>query len=212
MNIRRFDRTPSTMIEAARWAEEGAPHLSAVVADEQTAGQGRHGHSWLSPRGGLYVTFILRLQTPAPILTLALGLAVREAVDTPCDLRWPNDVMIGARKLAGILTTVHGDAILAGIGVNLCDPGHPEAAWLEGVSRDALLERLHKQVAVHLELEPAEVLRLFTQSSSYVLGRRVTVEGLGTGVTDGLTREGFLRLLRDDGSRVTVYAGGVRPA
>ncbi len=200
------------MTEAARLAAEGAPHLAAVVADEQTAGQGRHGHTWLSPQGGLYVTFVLRLATPAPIVTLALGLAVREAVAVPCDLRWPNDVMIGSRKLAGILAVLQNDALLAGIGVNLVDPGHPEAAWLEGVSRDVLLDRLRAQVALHVQLEPPEILRLFTQSSSYASGRRVVVEGIGRGTTDGLTDDGFLRLVHEDGSRVTVYAGGVRPA
>lgn len=199
------------MIDAARLAVEGAAHLTVVVADEQTAGQGRHGHSWLSPRGGLYCTFILRLEQPAPIVTLALGLAVQEAVQIPCDLRWPNDVMVGNRKLAGILTSLHDGAVLAGIGVNLTDPGHPEAAWLMGESRDALLERLCEIVPRYIELSPAEILRLFGHASTYVHGRRVQVEGYGYGTTDGLDESGFLRLQKDDGTRVTVYAGGVRP-
>lgn len=200
------------MVDAARLADEGAQHLTVVVADEQTAGQGRHGHSWLSPRGGLYCTFLLRLAQPTPIMTLALGLAVQEAVQVPCDLRWPNDVMIGNRKLAGILTTLHDGVVLAGIGVNLTDPGYPEAAWLAGESRDRLLERLCEAVPRYVALSPHEILRLFSHASSYVHGRRVHVEGHGFGTTLGLDDSGFLRLEKDDGTRVTIYAGGVRPA
>lgn len=204
--------TASTMADAARLADDGAPHLSCVVADEQTAGQGRHGHSWLSPQGGLYVTFVLRPSSTIPMLTLAIGLAVREAVAVPCDLRWPNDVMVGDRKLAGILCTLHNGTVLAGIGINLQDPGHPDAAWLTGVQRDSLLQALRRSLPDFLELDPQSILRLFTQFSGYALGRRVHVEGHGYGTTAGLDADGFLLLQKDSGERVTIYAGGVRPA
>lgn len=199
------------MADAARLADEGAHHLSCVVADEQTAGQGRHGHSWLSPKGGLYVTFVLRPSATIPMLTLAIGLAVREAVAVPCDLRWPNDLMVGDRKLAGILCTMHNGTVLAGIGINLEDPGHPEAAWLSGVDRDGLLQALCRTLPDFLELDPVAILRLFTQFSSFAQGRRVHVEGHGLGTTAGLDADGFLLLQKDSGERVTIYAGGVRP-
>ncbi len=204
--------TPSTMLDAAKLASEGASHMTVVVADEQTAGQGRHGHSWMSPEGSLYCTFILRPEKTLPMITLALGLAVAEATQIRVDLRWPNDVMIGTKKLAGILTTFQNDVVLAGIGVNLKDPAHPDAAWLEGVSRDELLDRLIPAVEQSVKLSQPDILRLFTQASSYVFGRRVHVEGHGLGVTDGLDENGFLLLRKDDGSRVTILAGGVRPA
>lgn len=200
------------MLDAARLADEGAPHMSVVVADQQIAGQGRHGRSWMSPVGGLYCTFILRPRKTLPVLTLALGLAVAEATQIRCDLRWPNDVMIGTKKLAGILTSLHGEAVLAGIGVNLQDPQHPDAAWLNDVSRDELLDRLIPAVEQYVEIPPADILRLFAQTSSYVYGRRVHVEGHGLGVTDGLDENGFLLLRKDDGTRATIVAGGVRPA
>lgn len=201
------------MLDAAALADSGAENLTVVVADEQTGGQGRHGHSWLSPRGGLYCTFVLRLERPAPIVTLALGLAVREAVTiwTNADLRWPNDVMIRDKKLAGILTTLHNDVVLAGIGINLEDPGHPDAAWLDGVDRDALLERLRENVASFIQFDKDDILRLFTHVSSYVSGRRVHVDGYGFGITAGLDANGFLLLQKDDGRLATIYAGGVRP-
>ena len=97
----------STMTEAIRLAGQGAPSGTVVGAEEQTAGQGRHGRAWHSePGSGLYVSIILRRQlTPAtlPVVTLALGLAMREAIlkatDLACDLRWPNDVLIESEEM-----------------------------------------------------------------------------------------------------------------
>ncbi len=210
--IVRFEITSSTMVEAARLAEEGAPHLTVAVADRQTAGQGRHGHSWISPEGGLYCTFVLRMKETLPVITLALGLAVAEAVKVPCDLRWPNDVMIGDRKLCGILAVFQSDVVLAGIGVNLTDPGSSGLAWIDGVTRDQLLDRLIPAVEKMIHLSPADIIQRFTEVSTYAKGKRVHVEGYGYGVTEGLSSSGFLQLRKDDGSLVTVVSGGVRPA
>jgi BirA family biotin operon repressor/biotin-[acetyl-CoA-carboxylase] ligase len=214
--IVRLATVDSTMTHAARLAAEGAAHGTWVVADEQTAGQGRHGRHWQSPRGGLYATGILRPNRVLPVMTLAIGLAAARAVAETSgrqpDLRWPNDLMFGAKKLGGILTVSESGAVLAGVGINLAETGRGDAASLPGVSRDALLEELIRQVEAHLELPADDILRLFAQSSSYVSGRRVQVEGHGEGVTAGLTPEGFLLLQQMDGKLVTVVAGGVRPA
>ena len=99
------------MRAAAELAGQGCPSGTVVGADEQTAGRGRHGHSWHSEAAaGLYITEILRLPVKPdelPIVTLMLGLAAAEAIfqtcGIQCDLRWPNDVLIGSRKCAGIL-------------------------------------------------------------------------------------------------------------
>ena len=104
-----------------------------MVADQQTAGIGRQGHSWHSePESGLYVSLILYPPIePAtrPVLTLALGLATAEAIarvtGVQCDLRWPNDVMISDRKAAGILVQLAGDAAVAGIGINVNHEAFP---------------------------------------------------------------------------------------
>ncbi len=203
------------MTHAAEMAADGAAHGTWIVAAEQTAGQGRHGRQWTSPKGGLYATAILRPSRVLPILTLAIGLGVARAVAETAgvqpDLRWPNDLMLDGRKLGGILTLAESGAVLAGIGINVEDPGYPESAFLPGVSREALLDAVVRQVESHVELSSEDVLRLFTQSSSYVSGRRVHVEGHGEGTTVGLTQEGFLLLSRSDGKLVTVVAGGVRP-
>ncbi len=122
-DLRYFDSIDTTMREAAALAATGSPPGTTVIAEEQTAGQGRHGHAWHSEHGaGLYCSILLPRET-SPTLTMALGLAVGEAITAStlhtCDLRWPNDVMIGNKKVAGVLAQLVDNAAIAGIGVNV---------------------------------------------------------------------------------------------
>jgi len=229
--------TGSTMTDAALLAAAGCASGTAVVAEEQTAGQGRHGRAWHSERGaGLYVTIVLQLPLPlddVPVLTLALGLATAEAIarssGLACDLRWPNDVLLDGRKCAGILVQTSGAAFLVGIGINVNHSAFPaelarsatSLRLVSGVehSREALLEALLVSVDsfVNMLVEGGRdpVVGLFARASSYTFGKRVTVEQGGAlieGVTDGLTPSGFLMLRRDDGTTTLITAGGVRPA
>jgi BirA family biotin operon repressor/biotin-[acetyl-CoA-carboxylase] ligase len=234
-----FETLGSTMHEAARMAAAGCPAGTAVVAEEQTAGQGRHGHSWHSePGAGLYVSVVLRLSLPPdslPALTLALGLATAESIARVCDLsadlRWPNDVMIDDRKVAGILVqlsdSVAGVAI-AGIGVNVNHARFPPelASQATSLGRAAgsvqsredllvvLLPAIDSFTKMLVEGGPRPVLDMFTRHSSYARGRRVRVDqpgGVLEGVTAGLNPSGFLILRADDGSESLILAGGVRP-
>ncbi|MBI2686749.1 MAG: biotin--[acetyl-CoA-carboxylase] ligase [Acidobacteria bacterium] len=227
-----YESIDSTMNAAAAIREPGA----IVVANEQSAGQGRHGHSWHSePGSGLYFTIVLapRLAVDLlPVVTLALGLAVQEAISQVCnaqaDLRWPNDLLIGNRKCAGILTQLDGDRVLAGIGVNVNHSSLPpeistiatslRLATRRTHSREELLCALAGGVDRMLNLLETDgappVLALFTVQSSYARGRRVQVDLPGkpiTGTTAGLTADGYLLLDGDDGRRHTILAGGVRP-
>ena len=100
---------------------------AVVIAEEQTAGLGRHGHTWHSEAGsGIYCSMVL---AGAPVLTLALGLAAQDAIakstGVACDLRWPNDVMIGDQKVAGILVQASGAKAIAGIGINVNQESFP---------------------------------------------------------------------------------------
>jgi BirA family biotin operon repressor/biotin-[acetyl-CoA-carboxylase] ligase len=226
----------STMTEASRLASMGAASGTVVGAEEQTAGRGRHGRSWHSEPGfGLYVSIIVRRRfNPAtlPVVTLALGLAVREAIlkttDLVCDLRWPNDVLIESKKCAGILTTLESSAIIAGIGINVNHSTFPTE--LSGIatslrissgrvhSREHLLLHLVASVDAHCDLLEkqgrAPVLEAFAHASSYVSGRRVCVDQEGSllrGTTAGLNDSGFLILRGDDGANNLIVAGGVRP-
>ena len=132
----------STNDVVARLAGLGAPHGTVVVADTQTAGRGRHGNSWFSPPGsGLYLSALIRTSS-SPVLTLATGVAVAEALRKTsvldATLKWPNDVVVSLSsgnplKVAGILaetSTVLGfvDYVIVGIGINLTD-----AAWPAGL-------------------------------------------------------------------------------
>ena len=147
---RRVDWFPtldSTMLEARRDPEPGR----VVVADQQTQGMGRHGHTWHSPaHEGLYVSIVMAVP-PAPFRTLSLGLAVRDAIGPVVDLRWPNDALIGGRKCAGILAQTEGEYVIAGIGVNVSQSRFPEgldtpatSLAIEGIaiSREELLVKL----------------------------------------------------------------------
>ena len=214
-----FDSIDSTMIEARRDARPGR----IVGAEEQTAGMGRHGRKWISePGAGLYVSIVLAAK-PVPVVMLALGLATRHAIGHGADLRWPNDVLINGRKCAGVLAQLEGDTIVAGIGINVSQTGFPDdletpatSLLLEGVtvSREDLLVALVESVDRYMRLGSDEILREFTNASSYVMGKRVRVESGVTcleGVTCGLDPAGFLRVREDNGTETTVLAGGVRP-
>lgn len=233
--IHRFATVHSTMTKAAELADLGAEAGTVVVANEQTVGQGRLGRTWHSePEAGLYLTEILRPKLCAdslPLVTLALGLATAEAITQvagiACDLRWPNDVLIGTRKCAGILAQLQESVLLAGIGINVNHTSFPteiepvatslRLATGREQSRERLLDILLGSIDTHLETlfrdgkEP--ILRAFTAASSYVYGRRVVIEGAKDqrGITDGLDPQGFLILRQDDGTRKLILAGGVRP-
>jgi BirA family biotin operon repressor/biotin-[acetyl-CoA-carboxylase] ligase len=232
-----FESITSTMHEAAAMAAAGCPSGTAVVADEQTAGQGRHGHAWHSePGAGLYLSVVLRLPLPPdslPVLTLALGLAAAEtiarATDLAPDLRWPNDVMLGDRKTAGILVQLVDSVAIAGLGVNVNHPAFPPEIAAEATSLRLASGRAHSREDLLIGLLPTidsfcrmlveggpqPILDQFARHSSYARGKRVRVEQSGsivTGTTAGLDPSGFLKLRADDGSESLILAGGVRPA
>ena len=233
--------TDSTNTDALEAARASGPHGSVYFADEQLAGRGRGDHAWLSAAGqGLYVSILLRPAIPAarlPLLPLAAGLAaanaIRETTGLTVDLRWPNDLLIGSRKVGGILveskieTNLVAYAVV-GIGINVHQRGFPAdmatpatSLDLESgktVSRQTLLMEL--LAAIEQEslglLDPAAietVPRRVQQASTWVAGRRVHVHGpqACTGVTAGLDENGFL-LIRIATGLVTVSTGGLRAA
>jgi len=240
--IEWFETIDSTMTVAARLAREGCPSGTIVGAEEQTSGVGRHGHSWHSEAGaGLYVSIVLRLPGAVrtlPVVMLGLGLAVEQAIvevtSLVPDLRWPNDVLVVDKnfdggKCAGILAQIEGEAIVAGIGINVSQTSFPSelatmatSLRLAGagvVSREELLGSLvlatDEFCRVLTEDGSGAILNMFTRASSYAMGRRVRVEEAGAvieGVTCGLDPSGFLLVRRDNGRIATILAGGVRPA
>jgi BirA family biotin operon repressor/biotin-[acetyl-CoA-carboxylase] ligase len=227
----------STSDVALAEARAGAAHGTVVVADSQTAGRGRLGRRWASPPGRhLYLSIVLRgpltARPPAEraVVTLALGVgvvdAVRAAGAAAAALKWPNDVLVDRRKLAGILCETTGDAIVAGIGVNLGgvpDELPPEVAGrattLEAVL-GAPVDRAAFPVSLLAAVEPwldrftadgpAPIIEAWQARMAPDLrlgwekgGRTVA------GRADGLDPDGALRLVADDGEVHRVLAGDV---
>ncbi|HXA51233.1 MAG TPA: biotin--[acetyl-CoA-carboxylase] ligase [Candidatus Acidoferrum sp.] len=222
---RRIEFYPE--IDSTMRAAVGLPIGSVVLADRQTAGQGRHGHTWHSePGNGIYCSIVLE---PAPALTLALGIATVEAIAQACgivcDLRWPNDLMLDGRKVAGILVQLSGAQAIAGIGINVNHAEFPpdlrgEATSLRihqgrRIPREEILVHLLPAVDSLVREDKDTILALFAKASSYVAGRRVVVkqvDGEISGTTAGMNSDGYLIVRRDDGTDTLILAGGVRAA
>lgn len=134
-----YDVTDSTNIRAKELAEEGHPGGTLVVADRQEAGRGRRGRSWDSPSGtGIFMTLLLKPDmnpNHASMLTLVAAMAVARAIskcaDTEAFIKWPNDIVIGGKKICGILTEMSAqfdfiNHIVIGIGINVHNEHFPE--------------------------------------------------------------------------------------
>jgi BirA family transcriptional regulator, biotin operon repressor / biotin---[acetyl-CoA-carboxylase] ligase len=132
-----LDECDSTNDDAARLARAGARHGTVVMARAQRAGRGRDGRSWASPRdAGLYLSAVIRpllALVDVPPMTLAIGVGLCDAaraVGAPAMVKWPNDALVGGKKLAGVLVEAHSqgqrlDAVIVGIGVNLTPAALP---------------------------------------------------------------------------------------
>lgn len=165
--LRACAETSSTNGDALEWAAAGAPEGAVVVADAQTAGRGRWGRTWIDrPCESLLFSLVLRPAFHPSLITTALGVAVAAAIETTTGARtrikWPNDVTVDGRKVAGILAEAHagggGDAVVAGVGVNVSWSSVPEE--LAGRATSLLLatgaapEREVLLAAILAEVEP----------------------------------------------------------
>ena len=117
-SLRFYQSTPSTMDDAAQWARQGAEDGAVVVAETQTASRGRRGRRWVSDAGNLYLSVLLRPSAAAlpllsPLAGVAVARAIRRVAAVPPAIKWPNDIMVDGRKVAGILV----ESALSGGGV-----------------------------------------------------------------------------------------------
>jgi len=234
--VERLGSVASTMDEARSRARAGAPDGTVVVAEEQTGGRGTHGRSWFGPRGGLYVSLVLRGLGDMRLLSLALGNAVADALEVAGvepQLKWVNDVLVGGRKVAGILVEAESvgdrlDFAVAGIGVNV--NGH--AADFPAEVRDVattvedqlqcescipdletlLLDRIAHWLGVLRAGRGAEVVAAY-RARFALAGRRVSVTAGGQaavdGVADGVDDQGRLLLRTASGTQALAH-GTVR--
>ncbi len=237
--ILRFESLPSTNTELARLASEGAEEGLAIVAEEQTAGRGQLQRAWSSPKGaGLYFSILLRPAIPPdhwPLITfmaaLAVGDALNEAGGVETDIKWPNDLLSGERKICGILAeaidTPPGRAVIVGIGINLTQAAFPAELMDAATSvsqasgrepeREAILAALLRAISRwYLLLSEAEgpekIVAAWSSRSSYATGKLVQVSNgdeVFQGTTCGVERDGALRLESSNGKIKLVRAGDV---
>lgn len=238
-DMRYFDSIGSTNNEALAWATSDAKDLSLVIADEQTAGRGRLDRKWLTPKGtALAVSLILRpTAEEKPYLTRTVGLAALAVADAlrtrglVAQIKWPNDVLLNGRKVAGMLiesvwSGEEVDCLVIGIGINILKGAVPSAELLqfpatsleESLGPDVQREEiLHDILAGMIALRPHINTDSFIASWEKALafrGEQVQIEegngNLITGKLLGLESDGSLRLSDEQGNSITVRFGDVR--
>ena len=236
-NIHFFKEVDSTNDVARELAMEGAEEGTIVVAESQRSGKGRRGKKWISPSGGVWMTIILRPNiepVKAPQLTLVTGVAVAETLDQECGLnigiKWPNDILIGDKKVSGILTEVETkkgevEFVLVGIGIDLNMDINIFPPNLRGgaTSLKAELEReiqgaelvqrfLQRFEALYNQFNDGEFRKILTQwrKLSSTIGTYVEVHKKGRtvyGEAVGVNKDGKLILELDDGTLRKVVSG-----
>jgi len=209
--------TDSTNDRARALAAAGAPHGTLVTAGEQRAGRGRQGRTWSAPPGRALLASLVLREVPA-LLAIASAVAVAEAVSPDAAIKWPNDILLAGRKVAGILAEgrhQEGWAVL-GIGVNVAVREHdlpPQVAaaaaglGLEPAAVEPTLAALLTALERRLAQEPAAVLEAFRERDA-LLGREVRWKH-GRGVAAGIDGAGRLLVDRAGGVGMALDAGEV---
>ncbi|MGE0549630.1 MAG: biotin--[acetyl-CoA-carboxylase] ligase [Kofleriaceae bacterium] len=236
-----LDECGSTNDEAARLARAGARHGTVVIANRQRTGRGRNGRAWDSPASlGLYLSAVVRPPLPlvdVPPMTLAIGIGVCDAVraiGAPGMLKWPNDVLVGGKKVAGVLVEAQSqgprvEAVIVGIGVNVAgrsddlapDVAHRaitlEQAAGSSIDRDAFIATLFASVERWIDRYVAmgieEIIPAWHDRMAAGLSAQAQVDGtMLTGQLAGLDRDGALLLRDHSGVLHRVRSGDVEVA
>jgi BirA family biotin operon repressor/biotin-[acetyl-CoA-carboxylase] ligase len=220
---RHYLRTDSTNTRARELAAAGAPHGTVVTAGEQTEGRGRQGRAWTAPAGKalLYSAVVRPLGGSDALLPLAVPLAVCEAAEelqpgVECGVKWPNDVQVDGRKLAGVLIEARpqdGWAVI-GVGLNLAiapEEFPPElretATSLAAARIEAATSALNGRLERWLGAEQETVLTAWRERDT-LRGREIAWEG-GSGVADGVDDRGYLLVVVASGERIALGAGEI---
>ncbi len=237
-NVPRFeahDTLPSTNDRVRELAGEGAGAFTVVTAETQTGGRGRSGKRWESAAGmGLWISFLLRPEaggSPA-LIPILVGLAAAGAVETLCpelrpEIKWPNDVLVNGRKLAGVLCEAVGDdAVVVGVGIDVSQQEEDfpqalrdqatslEASGCAGVTRARLAGRLLAGARDLVEPPPPKLhedLRREIRRRDALVGRTVRTDTGRVGQAVGIAHDGAL-LVESERGRYAIRGGSVRLA
>jgi len=229
-----FQETASTMDEAARLSKEGAAEGSVVVAETQTSGRGRFGRNWVSPGGNILMSVVFRPTLESlPFLSIMAGVAavqtIRKTTGLAAKIKWPNDVMLDGKKVAGILveSVMEGGAVcyaVLGIGLNVAlDPSRNqetsgvatslEAAAGKPLPREDILRQLLQDLdSLYLKLRQGQTPLETWRDMLETLGQRIQVTWRNetyAGVAEGIDELGNLQLRLEDGQLATMTAGDV---
>jgi BirA family biotin operon repressor/biotin-[acetyl-CoA-carboxylase] ligase len=240
-NLYHFYDVDSTNSFAARLIAHGrkVPEGTVIIAEAQTAGRGRLGRSWHSQReAGLYFSMVLFPKAPpslAPLFTLATAVAMHNAVERytglDIDIKWPNDLLTGQKKICGILSEIQAEVdlvktMIVGVGLNANHEELPEdiagrATSLRIASGriqsriEILLEFFEEFETIYMDFErkgPRSIVDQWTRFSSFANGRKIEIhDGVRkiTGITRGLNPLGALRIEQKGGQIEEVYSGDV---
>jgi len=221
-----LQRTDSTNLRARELAEGGAPSGTVVTADEQSAGRGRGGRVWSAPAGAalLYSAILRPLDLSDLLLPLAVPLAVcaacEELAPVRCEVKWPNDVWLERRKLAGVLIEARPpEWAVIGIGVNLSiaedefpdDLRWPAISLGHGVEPEELRPPLDRSLGEWVTADADRVRSEFNARDA-LRGRAISweggpQEGSSAGVAEGVDERGNL-LVRGDGGELVALGSG----
>lgn len=234
-----YEQVDSTQAIAHKLAREGAPSGTLVIADQQTAGKGRLGRSWFSPPGtGIWMSLILRPDIPlssTPQLTLLTAVALAQVFknySAGVGIKWPNDLLINGKKVAGILTELNAETdrinyIIIGIGINVNQESDYFPAELESKATSLrietgqvmprnklIIEIIHQWEKLYLlYLEQGfEPVKALWESHAVSLGREIiarTLQGNIKGYAEGITPDGVLLLRDEQGDLHKIYSADI---
>ena len=228
--IHYVERTASTMDIARDMARKGAPEFSVVVAGIQEKGRGRLKRAWQSPEGGLYFTMVVRPDLPpmlSPRVNFAASLVLAQVIQRVCDIevrvKWPNDLLAGEKKIAGMLSEMEAEGDLVsfiniGIGINVnnappADVG--QAASLcqltgKAHSRIEILSRFLERFEARMAAGSLENIMTEWKEQSATIGKNVIIEttrGTSRGKAVDVDKNGALILEMETGGRRSVMYG-----
>ena len=231
-----LDECDSTNDDAARLARAGARHGTVITARAQRAGRGRDGRVWASPRdAGLYLSAVIRPPLPlvdVPPMTLAIGIGLCDAaraMGAPAMVKWPNDALVGGRKLAGVLVEAHSqghrlDAVIVGIGVNLTPAALPPELAATAISLEQaagapidraafivqLLAHVERWIDRYIASGLPAIAPAWRERMAEGIAARARIDGVEvSGEVAGLDGDGALLLRDASGRQHRVRSGDV---